>query len=335
MRPPPVLPPLLEHINLNIPSEALARDFYVGLGGAVNPKTSNWRQLHINAGASQWHLLHSLSRPDVTPPGEPVRERQLWPGLLELWTKEPLVRMRDRLARVHAADPPPGPPPPSDDSIAVGYGEGGRWPAVPTLSADGKRLLCACPWGNRFEIREAPAGYSPEGQHPGGAGSLVAIRRLVHPIGLGGAAPAAAFFSDVLGCETVRLEEDERLGGPSCVVPFASGQTLHFVETADAPAADAYVTDEAAAGYHLAMYVADHERFGRAFDLAQQRDCLFLNERFEGGPPEFGNAMTRELAMACGQFRVRDVRDSAGKLVLMLELEVRSPRHISCPLPKK
>ena len=49
MRPPPVLPPLLEHINLNIPSEALARDFYVGLGGAVNPKTSNWRQLHINA----------------------------------------------------------------------------------------------------------------------------------------------------------------------------------------------------------------------------------------------------------------------------------------------
>jgi hypothetical protein len=29
---------------------------------------------------------------------------------------------------------------------------------------------------------------------------------------------------------------------------------------------------------------------------------------------------------------LRDVRDANGRLVLMLELEVRSPRHISCPL---
>ena len=46
-----VLPRLLEHINLNIPSQTTAREFYVGLGGAINPVSTNWRQLHINIGA--------------------------------------------------------------------------------------------------------------------------------------------------------------------------------------------------------------------------------------------------------------------------------------------
>ena len=60
-----------------------------------------------------------------------------------------------------------------------------------------------------------------------------------------------------------------------------------------------------------------------------------LYTKLQGGPPEFGNAMSHALAMSCGQFRVRDLRDPAsGELGLMLELEVRSPRHISCPLPR-
>ena len=113
LRPPPILPSLLEHINLNIPSESIARDFYLGLGGAVNPKTTNWRQLHINIGASQWHLLHSLSRPDATPPGKPVITPQLWPGLLELWTTEPLPRLREeRHESARALGPSPPPPRP-------------------------------------------------------------------------------------------------------------------------------------------------------------------------------------------------------------------------------
>ena len=59
---------LLEHVNLNIPDEATARAFYIdGLGGVVNPRSSNNRQLHVNAGCSQFHLLHRQS-PRATDP---------------------------------------------------------------------------------------------------------------------------------------------------------------------------------------------------------------------------------------------------------------------------
>eukprot|EP00320_Phaeocystis_rex_P018483 CAMPEP_0119091220 /NCGR_PEP_ID=MMETSP1178-20130426/155577_1 /TAXON_ID=33656 /ORGANISM="unid sp, Strain CCMP2000" /LENGTH=52 /DNA_ID=CAMNT_0007074703 /DNA_START=24 /DNA_END=178 /DNA_ORIENTATION=- len=48
---PPVRLTLLEHLNLNVPSETMARAFYVaGLGGVVNPRSTNNRQLHINLG---------------------------------------------------------------------------------------------------------------------------------------------------------------------------------------------------------------------------------------------------------------------------------------------
>lgn len=328
-----VLPRLLEHINLNIPSQTTAREFYVGLGGAINPVSTNWRQLHINIGASQWHLLHSLSRPDATPPGEAVQVPQTWPGFAVLWTTEPLPRMRDRLARIRATSPPTGPPPVSRDAVGMGYGLELGWPMAPMLSADGTRLQCSCPWGNRYEVRAAPAGFAPEGMHPGGTGTLVALRQLVHPIqaGAGAAAALVNFFTEVLGMPST-LSSDAMLDTPSCVVPFASGQTLEFVEAEDAPAADAYVRDEPGAGYHLACYTASHKAFETAFAAAERAGCLYKNERFEGGRPEFGNAMMREVALGCGQFRVRDVRDANGRLVLMLELEVRSPRHISCPL---
>ena len=345
-RPPSVLPPLLEHINLNIPCERTARDFYVTLGGAVNPVTTNWRQLHINIGASQWHLLHSASRPDATPPGVPMRTPQIWPGMLELWTTEPLPKLHMRLARVHATCPPPGPPPIGDDEIAWRFGLAGRWPLVPTLSPSGDRLLCACPFGNRLEVREAPAAFAPEGSHPGGVGNLVALRRLVCPIRPGAAAAVADFFSRVLGCPAALLlggddvyeedgDGDEEGAPPRCVVTFASGQTATFIECADAPPADAYEVDEPKHGYHLALYVDSHAAFGKAFVAAAAAGCLFSNPRFEGGPPQFSNAMTYELALECGQFRVRDVRDGAGALVLMLELEIRSPRHVSWPLGNK
>jgi len=256
---------------------------------------------------------------------------QRWPGFAELWTTEPLPRLRDRLARVHATCPPPGPPPTVSDAIGISYGECGSWPASPLLSADKSRLLCSCPWGNRYVICAAPASFEPEGEHPGGRGTLVALRRLVHPVRPHAASAIAAFFADVLGCPA-SLVFDDAMGAPSCIVAFASGQSLAFVESADAPDADAYEADEATAGYHLAFYTASHETFGRAFDEAHRRGCLYCNARFEGGPPEFGNAMTPDVARACGQFRVRDIRNAAGALILMLELEVRSPRHISCPI---
>ena len=88
-----IRPTLLEHLNLNIPSEATAREFYVdGLGGVVNPRSSNARQLHINVGASQFHLLHRLSVRGM----EPVDVGQVWAGHVELWTTEDLAEVLER-----------------------------------------------------------------------------------------------------------------------------------------------------------------------------------------------------------------------------------------------
>ena len=305
------LPLLLEHINLNVPDEAAARAFYVsGLGGAVQPKSSNWRQLHVNIGASQFHLIHSASRPDAQPPGEPMRAPQKWPARTKLWSKETPGELCTRLERQRAD-----------------AGWSNRPPEM-TLGADSlPTVLCECPWGNRYEVCAAPTGFVPEGAHPGGAGPLVAMRELVHPVRPGGAAAIAAFFDRILGCPV------ETSAG-RCTVRFASGQSVRFEEADDAPPVDAYERDEPEHGYHLAFYMPSHEAFGAAFERA--KGYLYVNERFEGGPPEFGNARTHDVAMSCGQFRVRDLKHpETGVLALMLELEIRSPRHVSFPLPRK
>ena len=330
------LPLLCEHVNLNIPCEDAAKAFYLtALGGAIQPKSSNWRQLHVNAGASQFHLLHSMSPMIAIPPGKPMKVPQRWPGLIRLWTTERLADVHRRLLSQlpqHAHTKATAAPV-LDDSIAVAYGIDGRWPEQPCLSADGARLLCACPWGNRYEIQRSPNGYEAEGTHPGGSGGLVAMRSLVHPVRPGHATSVAAFFERVLDCPAV-LETDTGHSALSCTIVFASGQQLRFIETADSPSPMAYSHDEPTAGYHLAFYAASHDAFGEAFRRSQAAGALYLNPRFEGGPPEFGNAMSYELAMSCGQFRVRDLcHPNTGHLGLMLELEVRSPRHISCPLP--
>ena len=108
-----IRPTLLEHLNLNIPSEATAREFYVdGLGGVVNPRSSNARQLHINVGASQFHLLHRLSVRGM----EPVDVGQVWAGHVELWTTEDLAEVQARLPSGSATLSPEG-----DDAVPVSY----------------------------------------------------------------------------------------------------------------------------------------------------------------------------------------------------------------------
>ena len=88
-----------------------------------------------------------------------------------------------------------------------------------------------------------------------------------------------------------------------------------------------------AAGYHLALYLPSTEAFSRAYSRAHAARLVYANPRFEGGPLEFASAMTWAEAEACGQFRVKDLRDpSTSELGLVLELEVRSPSHCSCPI---
>ena len=55
-------------------------------------------------------------------------------------------------------------------------------------------------------------------------------------------------------------------------------------------------------------------------------------------PPQFGNALTWEEVEACGQFRIKDLGGgghSKEAAALVLELEIRSPKHVSCPLGKQ
>lgn len=296
---------LLEHINLNVPCEATARAFYVdGLGGVVNPRSSNSRQLHINVGASQFHLPHRLSVRGM----EPVEAAQVWAGHTELWTVEDLGELHSRL---------PG-------AELVGAG-------------DALHIRCQCPWGNRLEVRRAPEGFAPVGAHAGGWEKIVAMPRIVHLVRPGMAPCIAAFWVQIIGC-------DAATAPGRCSVAFASvesvesaesgaGQQLVFEESAAAPPRDAYDVLERHA-YHLAFYLPTAAAFRAAFEAAAAAGLLYANARFEGGPPEFASAMTWPDAHACGQFRVKELRGAApsDEVGLVLELEVRAPTHVSCPL---
>lgn len=88
--------------------------------------------------------------------------------------------------------------------------------------------------------------------------------------------------------------------------------------------------------------------FREAFHACDVAGLIFANPRFAGGPPEFGNAMSWEQVEACGQFRIKDLgrggsddgigigsgsHDSGGA-ALVLEVEVRSVMHCSCPMTR-
>jgi catechol 2,3-dioxygenase-like lactoylglutathione lyase family enzyme len=350
---------LLEHVNLNIPHDSLglASQFYIdALGGALNPRSTNERQLHVNIGASQLHLPHRLS----VQTGEPCVTPQVWCGAITLWTSEPLDEVYRRVEALHARE-------------TAGGDEANRLWARPALFAPAsgaRRLLCTCPWGNSYDIVGAPIDFVPAGQHPGGSHGLRAMPRVSHHVRKGAVARLQIFWVDILGC-AAGLDEVPVSGGvlghasstARCTVRFVSGQELVFVEAEDAPTANAYDTDEAA-GYHLALYLPTHAAFEAAFRRAQAAGLLFENPRFVGGPIEFASAMTWEEADDAAQFRIKDLgrsdgirtaaqKDSCGaagasdsptrltaprskdrvaEAALVLELEVRSPAHVCCPL---
>ena len=73
---------LLEHLNLNVIDKA-ARAFYVDvLGGALNPSTTNKRQVHVNFGLSQFHLPFKRTAKLM----DPVVDAQEWNGDVSLST---------------------------------------------------------------------------------------------------------------------------------------------------------------------------------------------------------------------------------------------------------
>jgi len=266
----PTMTALLEHINLNILDEPTAREFYVScLGAVVNEPTTNERQLHVNMGATQFHLLRKYGKAEgVTP----VTAAQRWAGEIELWTSERLDAIADRLTRHklrgHVRDG-------ASDVLRV-----------------------RCPYGNAFVIRhEAPGSCDGWGCHPSGSGALTRLVRAVHDVRPGAAARLAHFWKETLGGEACELQPsgtpplwceggvaggagsgEDTAGLQQCVVRFgAAPQQLVFAERRSAPPPDEYERNEAAA-YHICVYLETAERFAACFRACEAAGLLYANE---------------------------------------------------------
>ena len=315
---------LLEHVNLNIPDRDKAHAFYVeALGGLENPKTTNERQLHVNVGASQFHLLLQYSYADGV---VPVKVAQVWSGHIELWSRESLHAIKERMDKN------------GSECMIKERGPGGM-----------PFLLCSCPWGNKYIVRTAPSGFNPtlHGAHPGGSASLIAMTRVVHLVPVGLAKSLYQFWTDTMdgNCELVEHPPppdggDDGVPKAHCIVRFASGQQLIFDEKDDAPPANAYDLDEACA-YHIALYIDHVDAFAKAFEQCETEGRLYANPRFAASPPEFGNAMSWDAVETCGQFRIKDLSEGRERPAapsppdgFVLEVEVRSVSHRSCPLTR-
>ena len=202
---------LLEHVNLNITNVDMAIAFYVtGLGGVINIPTTNDRQLHVNVGASQFHLLLKSSFADGI---LPVTAAQIWSGHMELWSRESLEVIQKRLQAAGCAS---------------------TYEAASPASGGKPHLMCVCPWGNRYLVRTAPTGFDPDahGKHPSGTGGLIALTRCVQLVRPGAAARLHAFWSTALGanCELIERPRPTGTADAHCIVRFNSGQQLIFDE---------------------------------------------------------------------------------------------------------
>ena len=123
----------------------------------------------------------------------------------------------------------------------------------------------------------------------------------------------ARFWSEVMGARVV-----EASGGCVRVLAAGGAQRVDFVAAPGAPAADAANT------WHLALYVEDYEG---AWTRANAARALFDNARFAD------RCGTWEQARENRQFRtLRQTADARDEEPFLLELEVRSRAHPSCPL---
>jgi hypothetical protein len=336
---PPRRALMLEALTLDVPDAHVARTFYVeGLGGVEQQTDSSERvhQLRINAGASQFHLALTSTFEDSA---TPVEAPAVWPGHVELWTREHLLEVHARLERqritlapVMEAFMPHLPPQPEatlivDDDVADD--------TVPD------RLLAVCPYGNRFVVRNAPPEFKVVGAQPAGFAGLVACPRVVYPVRRGAASRICQFFHDALGVAAslerapAASSSEAGDGGTAgegsanasvCVVSFSSGQQLVFDEleperlaasfgdgaraSATEAAEGSMVGATEAAGRtrcQMTFYVASLEGYRTAFRGAEKAGVVVRDPRYEGAMPETGmqNSLGWAEAASIGQFRLR------------------------------
>jgi hypothetical protein len=141
------------------------------------------------------------------------------------------------------------------------------------------------------------------GGHVGGCGPLHTLTGATHLCKPGTCGIIAGFYKNILGLNVV-------LGRGKVSILFDSGhlapQSLVYKEDPRARAINAYDVQERSA-YHIAIYIPDVE-FQAAFKRAEAASLIYVNHRFEGGPPEFSSAATWEEACVAAQFRIKDLR---------------------------
>ena len=284
---------LIEHVNLNIPAASveLATRFYIDGLGG---------KLHpVNTNGRQLHVNLGLSQFHLPylfsmQANRPVTTAQAWSGAMDLVTTEDLKDVRMRLGDIEE---------------------------VSIFSSEDSNVLCfKGPFGNSFRLTSSPQS-KPASHHLGGSSTLIAMSTLVHFVKPGRAKAIGRFYSQVLGLDV------EHLSG-RIAVPTSCDQRLEFVEDEDrALDPDAYDANEACA-YHIAVYFSTHQEYLGAYARAEKHGAVWVNERFCAS---FSAETCAEAHERC-QFRVKDLRDpETGALGMVLEHELRSPRHASCP----
>lgn len=185
-----------EHVNLTIPDQETATDFYVsGLGLTRDPyMTVGADNMWINAGRQQFHL----------PKGKPQRFR----GVIGLAVPD-LDALEARLDRIAAR---------LGGTLFAWRREDGH-------------IALTCPWGNRFRAHgaERGAGHRAERRAAGGRSGPPGIPYLEMPVAGGTAAGIAHFYRSILGAPA-------EVDGASARVTVGPGQRFVFRESDEAEA---------------------------------------------------------------------------------------------------
>uniref|UniRef100_A0A7S3LHE7 VOC domain-containing protein n=1 Tax=Aplanochytrium stocchinoi TaxID=215587 RepID=A0A7S3LHE7_9STRA len=321
------------------------------------------KQVHVNLGLCQFHLpfLYNIV------PGERVEISQVWPGLIELITSEDVQVMKSRLLEQNVAtsvcirqagNETIG----RDDMLLVKGPFGNSFMITQTPDAGLINLVRRA--GGHAESEKGPGNLLciRSLTHMIEIGNSAVIANFYRSVMGFEVDEVMHEHSDAETCDNddndkekdafnssskrERKSVEVKFGGSVHGLPE---QKLVFVESEHAPPANAYDTEEACT-YHIAIYCSSHQHFEEVFHRANQLGLLFINKRFEGGPIEFASADTLELARAAGQFRIKNLiglDPEAGKnetqssssssglrLGLVLEHEIRSPRHKCCPIRK-
>ena len=298
---------LVGEVGLQVPAAAGAEFYADTLGGMRRAGSAN-----VNVGDSQIRFLDSCEGADAE-----SDEPKPWAGHLELWTREPLGQLLERLQRW-------------------------EFPPLPNLidhSADGDpRILCTCPWGNKLVVRPAHQAHEVRGEPPGGSGVLVAISRVVCAVPTGTTRAIHAFWISILGCAA---DHRSLPGGliAFTIAHIGSGQQLVFEERRDeadededtpapkstalapVPTEDDVAAPPASAGRSPSqmaiVYIQSREAFRTAYMSAASKHLL-------------DGAQTWSEVETASEFRVHPTVHGRGAR-LGVVLCLRSITHDECP----